>query len=93
MAKVQFEVASPVEPEGVVEALTDFSPRRPELWPAIDPKVYHVHELSESFALVTEGTDVMGGVWATELYEWAIRERFERPSRNRTSGIPGVRGS
>jgi hypothetical protein len=67
---IQFEVQSRLEPEAVLDALTDFSERRPELWPAIDPEVYRVHELSASTALVTEGTDVMGGIWATELYEW-----------------------
>lgn len=67
---IKFEVESPLRPDAVIEALTDFSERRPELWPAIDPKVYRVHEVSDSSALVTEGTDVMGGIWATELYEW-----------------------
>lgn len=67
---IRFEVESPLEPGMVLEALTDFSGRRPELWPAIDPNVYRVHELSASSALVTEGTAIMGGIWATELYEW-----------------------
>jgi hypothetical protein len=70
MAMIQFEVESPLQPDAVLEALTDFSERRPQLWPAIDPKVYRVHEVSASSALVTEGTDVLGGIWATELYEW-----------------------
>ncbi|CAN5749996.1 hypothetical protein BH20ACT23_BH20ACT23_19400 [soil metagenome] len=70
MARIEFQVESPIEPGEVLDALTDFSERRPELWPAIDPKVYRVHEVSASSALVTEGTAVMGGIWATELYEW-----------------------
>ena len=70
MARVRFEVESPLEPKAVIGALTDFSEGRPELWPAIDPKVYRVHEISDSSAVVTEGTDVMGGIWATERYEW-----------------------
>lgn len=70
MAKIKFEVESPLDPGAVLEALVDFSERRPELWPSIDPKVYRVHEVSDSSALVTEGTDVMGGIWARELYEW-----------------------
>ena len=70
MARIEFQVESPIEPGDVLEALTDFSERRPELWPAIDPKVYRVHEVSASSALVTEGTAVMDGIWATELYEW-----------------------
>ena len=70
MARIEFQVESPIEPREVLEALTDFSERRPELWPAIDPNVYRVHEVSSSSALVTEGTAVMGGILATELYEW-----------------------
>jgi hypothetical protein len=70
LARISFEVESPLEPDVVLDALTDFSKRRPQLWPAIDPKVYRVHEVSNNSALVTEGTDVMGGIWATELYEW-----------------------
>jgi len=67
---IKFEVESPLPPKEVIEALIDFSERRPELWPAIDPKAYKVHEVSASSALVTEGTDFMGGIRATELYEW-----------------------
>jgi hypothetical protein len=67
---IQFEVESPLQPDAVLKALTDFSEQRPELWPAIDPKVYRVHEVSALSALVTEGTEVMGGIWATERYEW-----------------------
>ena len=70
MGKIRFEVESPRDPGAVLDALTDFSDRRPELWPAIDPEVYRVHEQAPSSALVTEGTDFMGGIWATELYEW-----------------------
>lgn len=70
MARVRFEVESTLEPKAVIEALTDFSERRPELWPAIDANIYRVHEISDSSAVVTEGTDVMGGIWATERYEW-----------------------
>jgi hypothetical protein len=70
MATIQFDVESPLEPGAVLQALTDFSKRRTGLWPAIDPKLYRVHEVCESSALVTEGTDVLGGIWAKELYEW-----------------------
>lgn len=70
MATIKFQVESPLKTDEVLAALTDFSERRPELWPAIDPDVYRVHEVTSGSALVTEGTDVMGGIWATELYEW-----------------------
>jgi hypothetical protein len=67
---IRFEVESPLEPGEVLDALTDFSERRLRLWPAIDPDVYRVHEVSANSALATEGTAVLGGIWATELYEW-----------------------
>jgi len=70
MATITFQVESPLRANEVIEALTDFSERRPELWPAIDPEVYRVHEVTSGSALVTEGTDFMGGIWATELYEF-----------------------
>jgi Polyketide cyclase / dehydrase and lipid transport len=70
MATIKFQVESPLDAADVLAALTDFSERRPELWPAIDPNVYRVHDASNGSALVTEGTDVLGGIWATELYEW-----------------------
>ncbi|HJR46083.1 MAG TPA: hypothetical protein VJ927_10810 [Actinomycetota bacterium] len=89
MARVHFEVQSSLEPKGVIEALTDFSERRPELWPAIDPDVYRVHEVSDSFALVTEGTDVMGGIWATERYEWDGSDRVRATIQDSNFWHPG----
>jgi hypothetical protein len=53
VARIEFEVASPLQPQAVLAALTDFSQRRPELWPAIDPKVYQVHDVSASSALLS----------------------------------------
>lgn len=89
MTRLRFEVESPLEPEAVIGALTDFSERRPELWPAIDPKVYRVHEVLGSSALVTEGTDVMGGIWATELYEWNGSDRVRATIQDSNLWHPG----
>lgn len=71
MARIEFEVDSPLGPEKVLSNLVDFGERRPELWPAIDPAVYRVHELGDGWAEVTEGTDALGGIWARERYEWS----------------------
>jgi hypothetical protein len=71
MARVEFEVESPAGPETVLANLVDFGERRPQLWPAIDPDVYEVHRVGEDWAEVTEGTDVMGGIWARERYDWS----------------------
>jgi hypothetical protein len=71
MARVEFVVESPLKPEEVISNLVDFGERRPELWPAIDPSVYRVHEVGADWAEVTEGSDVFGGIWARERYDWS----------------------
>jgi len=71
MARVEFEVRSPLDVQVVLANLVDFGERRPELWPAIDERVFHVHSLGEDWAEVTEGTDFLGGIWARERYDWS----------------------
>ena len=71
MARIQYEADGPVSPERFIAALTDFSDRRPDLWPGLDAKLYKVHELGDTWAEVTEGTDVRGGVWGRERYDWS----------------------
>jgi hypothetical protein len=58
-----------ISPEQFIAALTDFSARRPEPWPNHDTRFYELHELGDTWAEVTEGTDVLGGVWAREHYD------------------------
>jgi hypothetical protein len=71
MPKITFTVESPLPPERIVEAATDFSDRRPDLWPNISRRYYQVHERGDTWAEVTEGSDTMGGVWARERYDWS----------------------
>lgn len=71
MARVSGEVTSSTPPEVILGALTDFSPRRPELWPNLSPKLYQVHLIGKTEAEVTEGTAVLGGVWERTRYDWS----------------------
>ena len=71
MAKIRYEADGTIPAERFIVALTDFSERRPELWPNLDAKYYELHELGDTWAEVTEGTDVLGGVWARERYDWS----------------------
>lgn len=71
MVEVRFEVETPLPPERVLSAATDFSERRPEIWSGIDPKQYRVHALGEATAEVTEGGGQFGGIWARERYHWS----------------------
>lgn len=71
MAKLTYGTDSMLGPRPILSAAVDFSERRPEIWPAISRKYYRVHELGDCCADVTEGSDVMGGIWAHERYEWS----------------------
>jgi hypothetical protein len=71
VAKIHYEADGAISAERFIAALTDFSERRPELWPNLDAKYFELHELGDTWAEVTEGTDLFGGVWAHERYDWS----------------------
>jgi hypothetical protein len=63
MTTIHFTVETHVAPERIITALTDFSPRRLQLWPNLDPRYHSVHAVTASPADVTEGSAFVGGVW------------------------------
>jgi hypothetical protein len=54
-----------------MNALTDFTPKRLQMWPNIDRRYYQVHEVNPTSAEVTEGSAFLGGVWERAHYEWS----------------------
>jgi hypothetical protein len=73
MAHVELDIDTPLSPERVIGALTDFSERRPEIWPALHPSLYEVHSLRDMWAEVKEGSQAPGmTVWAIEGYDWSV---------------------
>jgi hypothetical protein len=71
MPRIAFTVESDVPPKRVLAAATDFTERRPDIWPNLSRKFYKVHERGDTWAEVTEGTEIMGGIWARERYDWS----------------------
>jgi len=71
MARVSGEVTTTTAPEVILGALTDFSARRPELWPNLSPRLYQVHSVGQTEADVTEGSAFLGGVWERTRYDWS----------------------
>ena len=71
MATIRYSADGSVSPDRFIAALTDFSDRRPTLWPNLDAKFYRLHERGDTWAEVTEGTDILGGIWARERYDWS----------------------
>src|SRR5881397_484355 len=47
MPRVELDVDTNLPPERVREALLDFSDRRPEIWPGIEPSLYKVYSVGE----------------------------------------------
>jgi hypothetical protein len=71
MAEIHVAVDTPLSTDEVLGAATDFSAHRLEVWPTIDPAAYRVLSQGDRCAVVREGTDVLGGVWAEERYDWS----------------------
>ena len=71
MAHVVTDLDTTASPERVLNALTDFSARRLELWPNIDRKYYEVSARGDHSAEATEGSPIFGGVWERAHYDWS----------------------
>ena len=53
MATVHVRADTPVPPERIRAALTDFTDRRPDYWPNLDRNRYQVHATGDTCKLVT----------------------------------------
>jgi hypothetical protein len=71
MAHVVTDLDTTANPERVLGALTDFSPRRFELWPNVDRRYFKLESTADKGAEVTEGSPVFGGVWERGRYDWS----------------------
>ena len=72
---IHFELQSTLAPDSVLAALTDFGPKRADVWPNIDSAHFKVHSQGPGWAEVTEGSSVAGGVWEREKYSWDAAAR------------------
>ncbi|HEX6208640.1 MAG TPA: SRPBCC family protein [Actinomycetota bacterium] len=88
MTELRFTVDAPVPAERVIEALTDFSDRRPDLWPELDPDAYRVEELGVTSALVREGQR-KPRLWALEEYDWSTPGTVTWTARESSFCAPG----
>ena len=70
MARVHFRLETMLAPSAVLAALTDFGPRRSQVWPNVDEQHFKLHGQGPGWAEVTEGSSVAGGVWEREKYSW-----------------------
>jgi hypothetical protein len=71
MAHVITDRDTTASPERVIGALTDFSPRRFDLWPNLDRKYFELEQSGDTTAEVKEGSAGFGGVWERTHYDWS----------------------
>ena len=55
----------------------------------LDPETYQVHEVGAASADVTEGSAVMGGIWARESYDWSLQGTVRAVVRESNVFAPG----
>ena len=88
MAKVTYTVETHLSPDVVWDALTEFGPRRAELWPDLSPASFKVLERGPDWARVREGTASLG-IWSIERYHWTkpvITATVEEANAAQTGG-------
>ena len=71
MAHVVTDLDSTASPQQILDALTDFSPHRLEIWPNVEGNYYKVEAAGDTSAEVVEGSHVFGGVWERGRYDWS----------------------
>lgn len=79
---------SALAPERVVATLIDFSEQRPQIWPSLDPAKYHVHEVGDTWAVVTEGNR-RPNIWARERYDYSVPGRVSWQAEESNFCTPG----
>ncbi|MFN2641229.1 MAG: hypothetical protein ABR548_04940 [Actinomycetota bacterium] len=70
MARIEINAETALSPEKVTSMLTDFSDRRPDIWPGLFRDAYEVYSVGDTWAEVKEGNK-KPKVWARERYDWS----------------------
>jgi hypothetical protein len=66
----EFDFETGATPEQVIGLMTDFSPERPNNWPALSARTYQVIRVNDTDADVREGQD-FPKLQATWHYDWS----------------------
>ncbi|WP_107765638.1 hypothetical protein [Nocardioides terrigena] len=68
---MKFDLITRASPAQVLEAMTDFTDRRLEIWnTTLDPNIYKVIELGDTWAVAREGSP-RSPYWVIARYDWS----------------------
>jgi hypothetical protein len=86
---MRFDLVTRASPEQVLEAMTDFTDRRPEIWSkTLDPNVYEVIELGDTWAVAREGSP-RSPYWVIARYDWSDPRVVRWTELETNHGDPG----
>ena len=89
MPRVVFDIKTVLPAGRVLAMLTDFSARRPELWPTLAPELYEVYEVGSTTADVKEGSLKPFVIWERDHYDWSVPGRVRWTVRASNYCTPG----
>jgi hypothetical protein len=89
MARVTFDMQTSLTPEKVLAMLTDFSTRRPELWPTLARELYEVYDVGIASADVKEGSPWPARMWERVHYDWSVPGRVRWTVQRSNYFAPG----
>ena len=86
---MKFDLVTVASPEQVLEAMTDFTDRRLEIWKrTLDPEVYEVRELGDTWAVAKEGSP-RSPYWVVVRYDWSDPSLVRWTELETNHGDPG----
>ena|SRR5437868_4701178 len=89
MAQVAFDVHTKLSPEQVMSMLTDFSPRRPELWPTLARELYYMHKIMTTSIEVQKGSLWPTLMWERDHHDWSVAGRVRWTVQESNYSKPG----
>src|SRR5262249_7100441 len=89
MPRVTFDMQTSLPAEQVLSMLTDFSMRRPELWPTLARELYEVYEVGPAGADVKEGGPRPTLMWERVHYDWSVPGRVRWTVQESNYFAPG----
>ena len=85
---MRFDLVTKASPEQVLEAMTDFTDRRTRIWKTLDPRVYEVRDLGDTWAVAREGSP-HSPYWVVVRYDWSDPRVVRWTELETNHGDPG----
>ena len=86
---MRFDLVTKASPEQVLEAMTDFTDRRPRIWDrTLDAKIYEAREAGDTWAVAREGSP-HSPFWVVVRYDWSDPRTIRWTELETNHGDPG----